>query len=95
MDALAGVVKLLGLVRSAPGFHQQPAVINGASDLLVEIFGEAGRHARSAIGVSELPSARPSRSRRSSSSREGAVAIAGPVLTSTDVSSIGKTQGVE
>ena len=55
VDALAGVVKLLGLVRSAPGFDQQPAVINGASDLLVEIFGEPGRHARSAIGVSELP----------------------------------------
>jgi enamine deaminase RidA (YjgF/YER057c/UK114 family) len=55
VDALAGVIKLVGLVRSAPGFDQQPAVINGASDLLVEIFGEAGRHARSAIGVSELP----------------------------------------
>ncbi len=55
VDRLAGVVRLLGLVRSAPGFDQQPAVMNGASDLLVEIFGEAGRHARSAIGVSELP----------------------------------------
>ncbi len=55
VDALAGVVKLAGFVRSAPGFDQQPAVINGASDLLVEIFGEPGRHARSAIGVSELP----------------------------------------
>ena len=55
VDALAGVVKLVGLVRSAPGFDQQPAVINGASDQLVEIFGEPGRHARSAIGVSELP----------------------------------------
>jgi enamine deaminase RidA (YjgF/YER057c/UK114 family) len=42
-------------VRSAPGFDQQPAVINGASDRLVEIFGQAGRHARSAIGMSELP----------------------------------------
>ncbi|MGO8686750.1 MAG: RidA family protein [Candidatus Dormibacteria bacterium] len=55
VDRLAGVVKLLGLVRSAPGFDGQPAVMNGASDLLVEIFGEPGRHARSAIGVSELP----------------------------------------
>ena len=55
VDALAGVVKLVGLVRSAPGFDQQPAVINGASDVLVEIFGEPGRHARSAFGVSELP----------------------------------------
>jgi enamine deaminase RidA (YjgF/YER057c/UK114 family) len=55
VDALAGVIKLVGLVRSAPGFDQQPAVINGASDLLVDIFGERGRHARSAVGVSELP----------------------------------------
>ena len=55
VDALSGVVKLVGLVRSAPGFDQQPAVINGASDVLVEIFGEPGRHARSAFGVSELP----------------------------------------
>jgi len=55
VDALSGVVKLVGLVRSAPGFDQQPAVINGASDLLVDIFGERGRHARSAVGVSELP----------------------------------------
>ncbi|MGP8161260.1 MAG: RidA family protein [Candidatus Dormibacteria bacterium] len=54
-DGLAGVVKLVGLVRSAPGFDQQPAVLNGASDLLVEIFGEAGRHARTAVGVGELP----------------------------------------
>jgi enamine deaminase RidA (YjgF/YER057c/UK114 family) len=55
VDGLAGVVKLVGLVRSAPGFDRQPAVLNGASDQLVEIFGAAGRHARSAIGVSELP----------------------------------------
>jgi enamine deaminase RidA (YjgF/YER057c/UK114 family) len=54
-DGLAGVVKLVGLVRSAPGFDQQPAVLNGASDQLVEIFGEAGRHARTAVGVGELP----------------------------------------
>ncbi|MFL6452107.1 MAG: RidA family protein [Bryobacteraceae bacterium] len=45
------VVKLLGLVNSAPGFGKQPQVINGCSDLLVEVFGESGRHARSAIGA--------------------------------------------
>jgi enamine deaminase RidA (YjgF/YER057c/UK114 family) len=55
VDRLAGVVKLLGLVRSAPGFDRQPAVLNGASDQLVEIFGAEGRHARTAMGVSELP----------------------------------------
>lgn len=54
-DAIVGVVRLTGYVRSAPGFDGQPAVVNGASDLFVELFGEAGRHARSAIGVSELP----------------------------------------
>ncbi|MGH7721978.1 MAG: RidA family protein [Candidatus Dormibacteria bacterium] len=54
-DAVAGVVRITGFVRSAPGFHGQPAVINGASDLFVELLGERGRHARSAIGVSELP----------------------------------------
>jgi len=55
VDRLAGVVKLTGFVRSAPGFTKQPTVINGASDVLAEIFGDAGRHARSAVGVSELP----------------------------------------
>ncbi|HYA00865.1 MAG TPA: RidA family protein [Candidatus Binatia bacterium] len=55
VDHLAGVVKVFGLVRSAASFDQQPAVINGASDQLVEIFGEAGRHARSAVGTGELP----------------------------------------
>lgn len=49
------VVKIVGLVRSTDGFTDQPRVLNGCSDLLVEIFGEAGRHARSAIGVNELP----------------------------------------
>ncbi len=43
-------------LRSGAGFDQQPAVANGASDLLVEVFGEAGKHARTAIGVNELPS---------------------------------------
>ena len=49
------IVKVTGFVASAPGFNGQPAVLNGASDLLAEIFGEAGLHARSAVGVSELP----------------------------------------
>jgi enamine deaminase RidA (YjgF/YER057c/UK114 family) len=55
LDAITGVVKAVGFVASAPGFNGQPKVINGASDLLGEVFGEAGRHARSAVGVSELP----------------------------------------
>ncbi len=54
-DRIAGVLRITGYVRSAAGFDGQPAVINGASDLFVELFGEPGRHARSAIGVSELP----------------------------------------
>lgn len=49
------IVKVTGFVASAPGFNGQPAVINGASDLLGEVFGDAGLHARSAVGVSELP----------------------------------------
>jgi enamine deaminase RidA (YjgF/YER057c/UK114 family) len=49
------VVKLLVMVNSAPGFDQQPAVGNGASELLQEVFGDAGRHARSAVGMAELP----------------------------------------
>ena len=55
VDRIAGVLRITGFVRSAAGFDGQPAVINGASDLFVELFGERGRHARSAIGVSELP----------------------------------------
>ena len=55
LDAITGVVKVVGYVASAPGFTGQPKVINGASDLLGQVFGEAGRHARSAVGVSELP----------------------------------------
>ncbi|MEO8816049.1 MAG: RidA family protein [Mycobacterium sp.] len=55
LDAVTRVVKMVGFVSSAPGFNGQPAVINGASDLLGEVFGEAGAHARSAVGVSELP----------------------------------------
>ncbi len=55
LDRISRVVRVDGFVASADGFTQQPAVINGASDLLVEIFGEAGRHARVAVGVNELP----------------------------------------
>ena len=49
------VVKLLGMVNSDPDFNQQPAVVNGCSDLFVEVFGDAGRHARSAVGMASLP----------------------------------------
>ncbi len=55
LDKVKRVVKLLGFVSSAPGFGQQPYVLNGASDLLVALFGDNGRHARAAIGVNELP----------------------------------------
>ena len=55
LDKIERIVKLLAFVNSAPGFADQPYVINGASALLEEVFGEQGRHARSAIGTSELP----------------------------------------
>ncbi len=55
LDRITRVVRMSGHVASAAGFTQQPAVLNGASDLLVEIFGEAGRHARLALGAAELP----------------------------------------
>lgn len=55
LDAVTGIVKVVGFVASAPGFTGQPGVLNGASDVLGEIFGDAGRHARSAVGVAELP----------------------------------------
>jgi len=55
LDRVARIVKVVGFVNSAPGFTRQPWVMNGASDLLVEVFGEAGRHARSSVGVSDLP----------------------------------------
>jgi enamine deaminase RidA (YjgF/YER057c/UK114 family) len=55
LDRVASIVKLLGMVNCAPGFNDTPAVINGCSDLLLEVFGEAGRHARSAVGMAELP----------------------------------------
>ena len=59
IDAVARVVKVVGFVASAPGFTEQPAVVNGASELLGEVFGEAGEHARSAVGVAELPMGAP------------------------------------
>ena len=59
IDAVTRVVKVVGFVASAPGFNGQPSVINGASDLLAEVFGDNGAHARSAVGVSELPLGAP------------------------------------
>lgn len=55
LDKVKRVVKLLGFVNCTPDFPDQPKVINGASDLLVELFGERGRHARSAVGMQQLP----------------------------------------
>ncbi|HEU4683576.1 MAG TPA: RidA family protein [Nitrospira sp.] len=55
LDRIVRVVKVIGHVASAEGFTEQPQVLNGASDLLVEIFGDAGRHARVAVGAAELP----------------------------------------
>jgi enamine deaminase RidA (YjgF/YER057c/UK114 family) len=49
------VLTVTGFVASAPGFHQQPAVVDGASAVLFDVFGDAGRHTRSAIGVASLP----------------------------------------
>ena len=59
LDRVKRVVKVLGMVNSAEGFGDQPAVINGFSDLMVEVFGEAGKHARSAVGVAALPGNAP------------------------------------
>ena len=55
LEAIRRIVKVTGFVASAPGFGGQAQVINGASELLIEVFGEDGKHARSAIGVAELP----------------------------------------
>jgi enamine deaminase RidA (YjgF/YER057c/UK114 family) len=55
LDQVRRVVKVVGFVASAPGFFGQPGVINGASELLGQVFGDAGRHARSAVGVAVLP----------------------------------------
>jgi enamine deaminase RidA (YjgF/YER057c/UK114 family) len=59
LDHVKRLIKVTGFVASAPGFVEQPAIVDGASSLLLEIFGEAGRHARSAIGVAELPRGTP------------------------------------
>jgi enamine deaminase RidA (YjgF/YER057c/UK114 family) len=55
LDEVERVLKITGFVASAPGFHQQPTVIDAASDILLKVFGHGGQHARSAIGVAELP----------------------------------------
>jgi len=59
LDKIKRVVKVLGMVSSAEGFNEQPRVINGFSDLMVEVFGDNGRHARSAVGMAELPAGIP------------------------------------
>jgi len=59
LERVKRIVKMVGHVASAPGFTDQPQVLNGASDLLVDIFGDAGRHARVAVGAAELPRQAP------------------------------------
>ena len=59
LDSVRRIVKVVGFVASAPGFTGQPVVINGASELLGQVFGDAGRHARSAVGVAALPMGAP------------------------------------
>ena len=59
LDRVKRVVRVLGMVNSAEGFGDQPKVINGFSDLMVEVFGDSGRHARSAVGMAELPMSIP------------------------------------
>ena len=59
LDSITRIVKVVGFVASAEGFTGQPAVVNGASELFGEVFGEAGQHARSAVGVAELPLGAP------------------------------------
>jgi enamine deaminase RidA (YjgF/YER057c/UK114 family) len=55
LDRIERIVKVFGMVNTAPGFDRTPAVIDGCSDLLLEVFGERGRHTRSAVGLAELP----------------------------------------
>lgn len=55
LDKVKRVVKIMGFVSGMPGFTEQPKVLNGASDLLVELYGESGKHVRSAVGVTDLP----------------------------------------
>lgn len=59
LDRVEDIVKVLGMVNAAPGFEDHPKVVNGCSDLFVEVFGERGRHARSAVGMSSLPGGIP------------------------------------
>lgn len=59
LDNVKRIVKMVGHIASAPGFTDQPQVLNGASDLLVQIFGETGKHARVAVGAAELPRQAP------------------------------------
>ena len=59
LDRIKRIVKVVGFVNSAPDFTDQPAVVNGASDLFVEVFGDKGRHARSAVGIVQLPGGTP------------------------------------
>ena len=59
LDRVKRIVKMVGHIASAPGFTDQPQVLHGASDLLVAVFGEAGRHARVAVGAAELPRQAP------------------------------------
>lgn len=59
LDKVKRIVKMVGHIASAPGFTDQPQVLNGASDLLVAVFGEAGKHARVAVGAAELPRQAP------------------------------------
>ena len=59
LDRVDYIVKLLGMVNAVPDFNDSPKVINGCSDLFVEVFGERGRHARSAVGMSSLPGGIP------------------------------------
>lgn len=61
LDRVKQIVKMVGHIASAPGFTDQPQVLNGASDLLVSVFGDAGRHARVAVGAAELPRHAPDR----------------------------------
>ncbi|MBW4084262.1 RidA family protein [Paenibacillus sp. S150] len=59
LERVQRIVRVIGYVRSAENFGEQPLVVNGASELLIEVFGEAGRHARAALGTSELPFGAP------------------------------------
>lgn len=59
LDRVESIVKVLGMVNAAPDFEDHPRVVNGCSDLFVEVFGEHGRHARSAVGMASLPGGIP------------------------------------